>query len=458
MPQINFLYEFMTPNGYLPLGYQQKDLPIIFSETNDRLDIKPNVSTRMVRDDNVFVSNSTEDMFNVLSEPINDCSHRVLMQDISVEQLRDDYNILVITTVHEQGITKYIKSIDLDDLFSKKTLSIFKQYDSVRLVFIDEKEGAYIYEDEFFKKFQSFANKHNLKENKIVFITNTSNIKQIYQDFLNRNNVSSFMICDTINFCIDDNPGQNILRYEGTTNNYEINSIVERGTEYSIDPRPTIGGTRKKHFLCLNRNSSRFHRPKLVLDLIGSDVFDKGLVSLFRTPEFDKFCEQEQNVLYKLLIKEKYPFVIDYDDPDYVADMHNYFTKRDMWNDTYFSLVTETDVKNGPVFITEKTIRPMIYFHPFIVYGNPNTLAELHKMGFETFPEIFDESYDTIEDENERLSSIMRSVTKLCSLPLEDLHKLYFSVYPKLVHNRNLLVEFTKTQRLRNKFLHLISL
>ena len=175
----------MTPNGYLPLGYQQKDLPIIFSETNDRLDIKPNVSTRMVRDDNVFVSNSTEDMFNVLSEPINDCSHRVLMQDISVEQLRDDYNILVITTVHEQGITKYIKSIDLDDLFSKKTLSIFKQYDSVRLVFIDEKEGAYIYEDEFFKKFQSFANKHNLKENKIVFITNGyfSFINNLYRTF-----------------------------------------------------------------------------------------------------------------------------------------------------------------------------------------------------------------------------------------------------------------------------------
>jgi hypothetical protein len=90
--------------------------------------------------------------------------------------------------------------------------------------------------------------------------------------------------------------------------------------------------------------------------------------------------------------------------------------------------------------------------------GNPNTLAELHKMGFETFPEIFDESYDTIEDEDERLASIMRSVTKLCSLSLEELHKLYFSVYPKLVHNRNLLLQFTKTQRVRNKVLHLISL
>lgn len=265
------------------------------------------------------------------------------------------------------------------------------------------------------------------------------------------------MICDHINFCVHGQPGKNIIRYENTTNNYEVDKIVERGTEYSISAAPHTN-MREKHFLCLNRNSGRIHRPKLVLELIRNDIFDKGLVSLFKSQDFDNFCELPQNIHFKTHIKEKYPFIVDYEDADAVADMHNYFTKKEMWDRTYFSVVTESCTIKESVFITEKVVRPMIYFHPFIVYGNPNTLREVRNMGFETFPEFFDESYDTIEDENERLNAIIENVKKLCSLSLEELHNLYQSVYPKLVHNRNLLSSLERDNFVVNKLLHLISL
>lgn len=450
----------MTPNGFLPFGYELKDLPIIFSEINDDLFGEPHRTTRIIKTVSRFeVSASTEDIFNVMSEYFEgtDRFNRMLIKDINKNHLKNDYNLFLVTSLHGEPITDYVATLNFNDMFSKKSFRLFKEQSSVKLVFIDNKEGGYVYSDVFFRNIYNFVNEHKLESNKIIFITNTSNIKQIYENYLERHNVATFMVCDTINFCIHGQPGKNIIRYENTTNNYEVDKITERDTEYSISAEPHTK-IREKHFLCLNRNSGRFHRPKLVLELIKNDIFDKGLVSLFKSQDFDNFCELPQNIHFKTHIKDRYPFTVDYEDADAVAEMHNYFTKKEMWDRTYFSVVTESCTMKESVFITEKVVRPMIYFHPFIVYGNPNTLFELRNMGFQTFPELFDESYDTIEDETKRLNAIVENVKKLCALPLEEIHNLYHSVYPKLVHNRNLLSSLERESFVANKFLNLISL
>lgn len=449
----------MTPNGFLPFGYELTDLPIIFSVINEDLFTRAHTTTRIIKSNKFEVSANTEDIFDVMSEYFEgtDRFNRVLIKDINRKQLKNDYNLFAVTPLHNESIVEYVSILNFEDMFSKKSFRLFEEEASVKLVFIDNKEGGYEYPDKFFDNIYTFVNKYKLQSNKIIFITNTSNIKEIYEDYLNRHNIPSFMICDSINFCIYGQPGKNIIRYENTTNNYEADKIIERETEYSISLAPHTN-LREKYFLCLNRNSGRFHRPKLVLELIRNGIFDKGLVSLFKSQEFDNFCEKLENIHFKTHIKEKYPFIVDYEDADAVADMHNYFTKKEIWDATYFSVVTESSTIPKSVFITEKVVRPMIYFHPFIVYGNPNTLKELKNMGFYTFPEFFDESYDTIEDENERLNAIIENVKRLCALSVEELHNLYCSVYPKLVHNRNLLSSLEKDSFVANKFLHLISL
>jgi hypothetical protein len=99
----------------------------------------------------------------------------------------------------------------------------------------------------------------------------------------------------------------------------------------------------------------------------------------------------------------------------------------------------------------------MIYYHPFILWGNPGTLEVLQKYGFETFPELFDESYDMIYNEELRLKSIMRSVKKLCDMPLDELHELYKSVIPKLIHNRELLTKLYYEQTRNKTILNLLT-
>ena len=109
---------------------------------------------------------------------------------------------------------------------------------------------------------------------------------------------------------------------------------------------------------------------------------------------------------------------------------------------SYFSLVTESDIspffKNNPYKITEKTYKA-ISFHPFIIVGGCGILKYLRSLGFKTFPEMFDESYDDIEDDYERIDFIHKEVKKLCDMSDEELHKIYVSIIPKIKHNCKIL-------------------
>lgn len=98
------------------------------------------------------------------------------------------------------------------------------------------------------------------------------------------------------------------------------------------------------------------------------------------------------------------PWDMPYEDPT----AQRYYDAR-WYDDTWFSIVAESYVDQynsgtwganrtpylGPwPFITEKTFKPIALQHPFMIFGHSGTLARLHELGFETFPEMFDESYD----------------------------------------------------------------
>jgi hypothetical protein len=79
------------------------------------------------------------------------------------------------------------------------------------------------------------------------------------------------------------------------------------------------------------------------------------------------------------------------------------------YSSTYFTMVIETS-QTDSVFITEKTFKPIMYGHPFMIYGSKNTLSTLQKYGFNTFPELFNELYDEIDDPSERAKFIVEQI------------------------------------------------
>lgn len=78
------------------------------------------------------------------------------------------------------------------------------------------------------------------------------------------------------------------------------------------------------------------------------------------------------------------------------------------WYDrTSVSLVVETDVSaEENIFITEKTFKPIMMLHPWMIYGQPGSLKFMQHHGFVTFPELWDESYDSIIDFESKAKTI----------------------------------------------------
>jgi hypothetical protein len=102
--------------------------------------------------------------------------------------------------------------------------------------------------------------------------------------------------------------------------------------------------------------------------------------------------------------------------------------------DTLHAFLAEHEGWWNTIFITEKTWRCMFNKRPFIIAGNKGTLAHLHSHGFKTFPHIFDESYDTLEDQY-RLKHILSQIN---NIDKNVLHDKIFSEETKeiLEHNK----------------------
>jgi len=453
---INSLYELKTPIGYLGMGYDKRSIPLIIEYINS-IEFKFNFNTIRFSSLGSYTKlKNSSDFYSVFSRFNTDNNvefNQKLYSHLSEYDINTSFNFFSIMSSHDESFNEYIVNNNISNFFLDDTLSFIKNNPKIKILFIDDKE-SYFYDRNFFDSFYNFYKDNNLSKYQIVFITNTMNIDYMYTQYISYNRLDSFMNVRSIPFLIYPVVGECMYQYYTyiLPNNQEY--ISDAGQSYSLPMLDELDSKRSKYYLSLNRNSSRLHRPQLILNLIKSNLFEKGLVSLLHSDEFDEFCENPINNEYKTHIGDKYPFVVDVEDAEIVSSMHNFFTKKDMWLDAYFSIVSETSVDNTFTFITEKTIRPMIYYHPFIVWGNPNTLSYLRNLGFETFPEFFDESYDLILDNSKRLGVILENIKRLCELDISEIHLMYQSVKPKLLHNHNLLMELFKSNKIFNELIN----
>lgn len=454
--KINYIYEFKTPNGYLPIGVDYYSLPIVFDHINELDYEHGTIAHRTGYTDKFKILNECASTYDVLTLDDIGIKNKTIYE-LGFDEINNDINLYCIDTSHDETIMDYIIRTDLTKVLSEKSKLFFKYKQNFKLLVLDNKEGSYYFDANFFNSFKNFHTKLELNgDSQIIFITNTCNVQSMYDEYLSKTNSESFMKVKAIPFLIYD-PGQTVKDYFHQTNNTS-NIIIDKDVEYSVPTDDEILDLkREKYYLFLNRNSGRLHRPKMVLQFIKNNIFDNGITSLLHSDEFDRFAEEVGNEEYKNLIKAKYPFVADYEDPYLVSDMHNFFTKKEMWLNTYFSVVSETSADDRWCFITEKTVRPMIYLHPFIVWGNPGTLEVLKDLGFETFPEFFDERYDNIKNSEIRMKMILNNVKRLCELPIEEIHNLYQSIIPKLIHNRNLLIKMDERKEVQSKFLETLN-
>ena len=86
------------------------------------------------------------------------------------------------------------------------------------------------------------------------------------------------------------------------------------------------------------------------------------------------------------------------------------------YENTCFELVTETigDIDGDDSFyFTEKTIKPIAMGHPFIMLSTKHFLKNLRGLGFKTFGDFIDESYDECDNVNDRVEIISKNLERL---------------------------------------------
>jgi hypothetical protein len=111
-----------------------------------------------------------------------------------------------------------------------------------------------------------------------------------------------------------------------------------------------------------------------------------------------------------------------------------YYTK------SYIDLVSETHCElYGDIFLTEKTFKPLAYGLPFIFNSSRNHLALVKQLGYQSFPELFNEQYDTVPASVEKIGMIGEEVVQFCMDPGKvELIKNSPEILEKLKFNQNL--------------------
>ena len=104
------------------------------------------------------------------------------------------------------------------------------------------------------------------------------------------------------------------------------------------------------------------------------------------------------------------------------------------WNTSFLHVVTET-VWQEKIHFTEKVFKPIVLHQPFVVLQAPGSLAYLRSYGFETFGAWWDESYDTIEDPQQRMQAIADIVNAIGAKSLEELETMRIEMASVLEHN-----------------------
>lgn len=202
----------------------------------------------------------------------------------------------------------------------------------------------------------------------------------------------------------------------------------------------------EKHFLCL---SYRDNIPRQIINSLFHrlGLFENNVISHNRVKE----GKVEKDVVIFNRTKSIFAFTKSFniksflrwgflkhtiDIPkDKIDATHSYKLHHDLSYKVCFEIVHETCIKQNNIFITEKTLKAILSKNVFFIVGNPFSLVWLKKLGFKTFSDIIDESYDSERNFYKRSLLIMKEVKKLCSLSVSSTHEKLSALNPILEHN-----------------------
>lgn len=106
----------------------------------------------------------------------------------------------------------------------------------------------------------------------------------------------------------------------------------------------------------------------------------------------------------------------------------------DIYNQTYYTAMIETAIHNDFAMFSEKEAKPIVAQRPFIIFGVCGHLKAFRSLGFKTFSDVIDESYDLIPGKKDRW---LKALDSMLALTEQDPVKVYDQLKDVLAHNKN---------------------
>ena len=120
-----------------------------------------------------------------------------------------------------------------------------------------------------------------------------------------------------------------------------------------------------------------------------------------------------------------------------------------IYNQTAYTVIAETCWQNDFVFFTEKTSKPIIARRLFVMFAGVGYLANLRRLGFKTFSDVIDESYDDELDDLLRWEKAWQQVKWLSEQPQEQILE---QIRPVVEYNAEIMLTTNWYDQFRSQF------
>lgn len=278
-----------------------------------------------------------------------------------------------------------------------------------------------------------YSSIHNVFEkeksdiSKLHFVTSNLYEQKIYDRWKQKNK-------KTVGFNIIAKPWFTKFKWDITQNKINVN--IQK--KFKFD-NPNI-----KLFNCLNRRG-RPDRIRFLNYLNYFNLIENNFVSAgdeckrFEKPQ--RYSEIDMEILKKRNQMQYYNKVpITVDEWNFKINFAGNLN-LDLYLNSWFTVTSETFVSeytDTSMFFSEKTFKPIVTCSPFIMVAAPKSITNLKELGYETFSDIIDESYDNIQDRPTRFKKICEILLELQKLTPRQLYSMFCKVQDILEHNQNL--------------------
>ena len=105
--------------------------------------------------------------------------------------------------------------------------------------------------------------------------------------------------------------------------------------------------------------------------------------------------------------------------------------------DSLIYVPTETVYFGRREHITEKTFKAIALEMPFVLIAPAGSLEYMRSYGFQTFADVFDESYDQETNDIIRVEKVVKLLKELDNLSLKERRQIHQACLPAVEHNYN---------------------